>query len=59
MTTESKSPDSSVEAKASEPVESDVTTPVTHVGTKDDTLSAIADSKSECNSELNQQQVSS
>ena len=39
--------------------ESDVTTPVTHVDTKDDTLSAIADSKSECNSELNQQQVSS
>ena len=38
---------------------SDVTTPVTNVDTKDDTLSAIADSKSDCSIKLNQRQVSS
>ena len=65
VTTESKNLESSVETAPSEPAESDVTTPVTNVQTnvtkvnkKDDTLSAIADSKSECSSELNQQQVS-
>ena len=66
VTNESKNLDSSVETAPSEPAVSDVTTPVTNVETnvtkvdkKDDTLSAIADSKSECSSELNQQQVSS
>ena len=58
VTTESKNLDSNVDAAPSESVESNVTTPVTNVETKDDTLSAIADSKSECSSELNQQQVS-
>ena len=61
VTTESKNLDSSVEAVPSMPVESDVTTPVTNVETnvtKVDKKDAIADSKSECSSELNQQQVS-
>merc|ERR1719447_744076 len=58
---ESKNLDSSVEATPSEPVKPDVTTPVTkvetnvtNIDTKDDTLSAT---KSECSSELNQQQT--
>jgi len=60
VTTESKNLDSSVEAVPSMPVESDVTTPVTNVETnvtKVDKKDAIADSKSECSSELNQQQT--
>merc|ERR1719447_2030879 len=58
---ESKNLDSSVEATPSEAVKPDVTNPVTkvetnvtNVDTKDDTLSAT---KSECSSELNQQQT--
>ena len=62
VTIESKNLDSSVGATPSEPAKPDVTTPVTkvetnvtNVDTEDDTLNAT---KSECNSELNQQQVS-
>ena len=58
VSTESKKLDPSVDAAPSELVESNVATLVTNVETKDDTLSLIADSKSECSSELNQQQVS-